>query len=387
MPLTRAVPQCGQRWKERSALLILIFPEKHPDSVWPIECTTRNVSAQASDLLTSFLWRQAGYFAAAVLTGAIFWAINQPLPSFATVMVYALCMGNLVVYPMEAVRCRFSASPPARKWLICIVALLVLAPLIYVTASAVVILIAPPSSQSLSHLIRNYWKFPMLVFVVYAVMALLYTETKERLERRNLELQKSVELGAARLERQKQELQRARDIQEALLPREIFQLPRFEVAAVWQPARAVGGDYFDVLPLDQNRLAICIGDVVGKGLSAALLMANLQAAVRAFARESDNPAWVCSRVNRGVGESVADGKYVTFFYGILNSNSRTLHYCNAGHLCPILVSSGSTHRISEGDAVLGIFPDWTYRAATVELSRGDRLLLFTDGITDPKAGS
>ena len=337
-----------------------------------------------SGRVTGFLRNQLGYFAATVLTGAIFWAINQPLPNFSTVILYALCMGNLVVYPVTRVRSRFSGEPPARKWLISIASLLALTPLVYVIASAVVIWIAPPSSQSFPELLRNHWKFPMLAFIVYGVLALLYSETKERLERRNIELQQSVEQEAAQLQFQEQELQRAREIQESLLPREIPQLPGFEVATVWQPARTVSGDYFDVIRLDDNRLAICIADVAGKGVSAALLMANVQAAVRVFARDSGSPAWVCSRVNRVLGESIAMGKFVTFFYGILDCNSRTLHYCNAGHPSPILRSAGSAHQLPGDDAVLGVFPDWTYRDLRVELKHGDRLLLFTDGITEAR---
>ena len=112
----------------------------------------------------------------------------------------------------------------------------------------------------------------------------------------------------------------------------------FEVAGAWLPARTVGGDYYDVLRLGDHKIGVCIADVVGKGVSAALLMANVQATVRAFARESESPAWVCDRVNKVLCGNIADGKFVTFFYGILDSRARTLQYCNAGHCYPILVS-------------------------------------------------
>jgi sigma-B regulation protein RsbU (phosphoserine phosphatase) len=124
------------------------------------------------------------------------------------------------------------------------------------------------------------WKLPILVIFVFGVMNFLYAKTKARLERRNVELQTMVQAGAARLEIQNEELQRAREIQESLLPKKIPQLQGFEVASAWQPARAVGGDYFDVLKLGENRLAICIADVSGKGVPAALLMANVQASLR-----------------------------------------------------------------------------------------------------------
>jgi sigma-B regulation protein RsbU (phosphoserine phosphatase) len=200
-------------------------------------------------------------------------------------------------------------------------------------------------------------------------------------------LQKTVERGSAQLEIQEQEFERAREIQQSLLPKEIPQLRGFEVAGAWQPARSVGGDYYDVLRLGDHRLGICIADVVGKGVSAALLMANVQAAVRAFASDSERPAQVCAKVNGLLHENIATGKYVTFLYGILDGEARTFQYCNAGHLFPILISGGSVQMPDSGGAVLGVFPDWNYEDATIQLKAGDRLLLFTDGITEASDAS
>jgi sigma-B regulation protein RsbU (phosphoserine phosphatase) len=294
----------------------------------------------------------------------------------------------------------FSERPFPYNWLLFLAALVVLTPPVYVITSAVVWWIAPPSPQSLWDLITTGWKFPFLVTLIFSVITFLYGTTKEHLERRNVELQRSVELGTARLEMQEQELERAREIQQSLLPKDIPQLPGFEIAAAWRPARMVGGDYFDVLRLGENRLAICIADVVGKGLSAALLMANVQATVRAFAprpgranrprpartrgheRDSESPAWVCSRVNSVLCGNIATEKFVTFFYGVLDAEQRTLRYCNAGHPSPILVSPDSIRQLPAGGAVLGVFPTWEYRDSMIGLSAGDRLLLFTDGITE-----
>ena len=111
-------------------------------------------------------------------------------------------------------------------------------------------------------------------------------------------------------------------------------------------------------------------------------MANVQAAVRAFANDSENPARLCSKVNSLLHENIAIGKFVTFLYGILDAETRTFQYCNAGHLYPILVSADSVRVFEQGGAVLGVFPAWSYEDSIIELRAGDRLLLFTDGITE-----
>ncbi len=331
--------------------------------------------------LARFFREQALYISLSVVVAAVFWAIGQPINPL-TILLYSLSIGNLIAPPMGRLSGFFADQRFPYNWLMFLAALVVLTPPVYVIASVVVWLIAPPSPQPLWQLIITGWKFPFLVTLVFSVIAFLYGTTKEHFERRNVELQRSVELGAARLEMQEQELERAREIQQSLLPKDIPQLPGFEVATAWRPARMVGGDYFDVLRLGENRLAICIADVVGKGVSAALLMANVQATVRAFARDSESPAWVCSRVNSVLCGNIASEKFVTFFYGVLDADKRTLQYCNAGHPSPILVSTDSTRQLPAGDAVLGVFPTWKYQNSIITLSPGDRLLLFTDGITE-----
>jgi sigma-B regulation protein RsbU (phosphoserine phosphatase) len=333
--------------------------------------------------LDRFLRRQSLYIAAAVAVGAVFWANGQEI-NLPTILAYALSIGNLINPPIRRLQFLYERPFPY-DWLIFLALLLVLTPPVYVLTSVLVWWLAAPSPGTLSHLIFNGWKFPCLVILVFGVIEFLYRSTKTRLERRNVELQRKVELSAERLELQEEELERAREIQESLLPKEIPQLPGFEVAAVWHPARAVGGDYFDVLRLDDHRLAFCIADVVGKGVSAALLMANVQAAVRAFASDAKSPAWLCSRVNSVLCGNIASDKFVTFFYGVLDTAARRLEYCNAGHLSPLLVSSGSVLPLPHGGAVLGVFPTWEYQDAAVELESGDRLMLFTDGITEASA--
>jgi len=259
---------------------------------------------------------------------------------------------------------------------------LIVTPPVFIVTSAVVWWIAPPSPQTFLHLITTGWKFPCLVVIVFSTVLFLYNMTRDQLERRNLELRNAIDRGTAQLEMQQLELHRAREIQQSLLPKEIPQLAGFEVAGAWQPALTVSGDYYDVLRLSDRRLGICIADVAGKGVSAALLMANIQAAVRAFASDAESPAGVCTRVNRLLCENIATGKFVTFLYGILDGDARTFQFCNAGHLYPILISSAPDRAFEPGGAVLGVFPDWVYDNATVKLGSGDRLLLFTDGITE-----
>ena len=331
--------------------------------------------------LARFFRQQSTYIAIAAVGAAIFWAIGQQINP-ATVLLYSLCLGNLLSPAIGRLEFLYWQKPFPHDLLIFLPVLLVLTVPVYLISSAVVWLIAPPTPQTLSHLITTGWKFPFLVTFVFGLVSFLYHSTRERLERRNVELQQTVERGTARLEMQEQELERAREIQQSLLPKEIPQLPGFEVAGAWQPASTVSGDYYDVLRLGDHRLGICIADVVGKGVSAALLMANVQAAVRAFAGDSESPAQVCAKVNLLLHENIATGKFVTFLYGILDGETHTFQYCNAGHLYPILVSGGSVRMLEQGGAVLGVFPAWIYEDSTVELRAGDRLLLFTDGITE-----
>jgi phosphoserine phosphatase RsbU/P len=168
-----------------------------------------------------------------------------------------------------------------------------------------------------------------------------------------------------------------------LLPSTLPQPAGVQIAGAWQPAREVSGDYFDVIQLDKDRVGICIGDVAGKGITAALLMANLQASFRAFATAEASPQVVCTKLNKFLCANIAVGKFVTFFYAILDANSRTLTYENAGH-CPghLLRSNGTTETLQGGGAVLGALPDWTYQSYTAQLQPGDVLLLSTDGITE-----
>jgi sigma-B regulation protein RsbU (phosphoserine phosphatase) len=203
------------------------------------------------------------------------------------------------------------------------------------------------------------------------LLSTLRTQVEARNERRT---------GAARESR---EIEAASATQRGLLPQSIPQFPGYQISAAWRPAGAVSGDYLDLLRLDANHLALCVADVIGKGVPAALLMSNVQAAVHALAGEMLPTGELCGRINRIVASNVGSGKFITFFYGVLDGARRRFSYSNAGHCEPILVrQNGECARVNHGGVVLGVFPDWEYREEHIDLEPGDRLVLFTDGITE-----
>jgi phosphoserine phosphatase RsbU/P len=196
-----------------------------------------------------------------------------------------------------------------------------------------------------------------------------------------------VQLGQVKEQSHEAELAQAYEIQRHLMPRETPQLAGFQIACAWQPAKSVSGDYFDVLPLGEGKLGLCIADVSGKGITAALLMANLQASVKAFVAQADSPAELCAKLNSVLCDTVAPGKFVTLFYGIIDSQRRQLHYENAGHCLPLLVhADGSILMPASYSGVLGLFSHWTYQNSDVQLQSGDCLVLMTDGVLEAANG-
>ncbi len=199
-------------------------------------------------------------------------------------------------------------------------------------------------------------------------------------------LRTEVDAGRARRQQaavERRELDEARRIQRKLLPSTMPALEGWEVAVSWQPASGVGGDCFDAISFGPARLGLSIADVVGKGIPAALLMANLQAAVRAFATNTTEPAELCQQVNRILCGHVAEGRFISFFYCIVDHDESTLTFANAGHYPPILIrADGTIERLDTGGAVLGVFPAGGYEQGQVSLRGGDRIILYTDGITD-----
>lgn len=180
------------------------------------------------------------------------------------------------------------------------------------------------------------------------------------------------------------ELHIARDIQQALLPARLPSESVFECAAINIPSTDVGGDYYDVIRLTDTEYLFAIADVAGKGIPASLLMANVQAALRALAPYCTSTSTTVMRINDVVCSNIRGGnKFITFFTGILNTKTLELFYTNAGHNPPLLVrSNGAILHLEEGGLILGVFPNSTYEEKNVKLFRGDVLVLYTDGISE-----
>jgi len=198
--------------------------------------------------------------------------------------------------------------------------------------------------------------------------------------------QVAMALETSRLRSEEVDFEQARAMQQILLPKSLPQLDGFDLAGMWQPARSVGGDYYDALDLGDGKAAVCIADVAGKGMPAALLMASLQAAVKATASSDTAPRKLCEKVRHVVAGNLTGGTFITFFYALLDTQERTLTYCNAGHNPPLLMrATGEVERLDTGGSVLGrLFRGETYEQAIVPLDPGDRVVLFTDGVSESR---
>lgn len=185
------------------------------------------------------------------------------------------------------------------------------------------------------------------------------------------------------------ELKIAREIQQALLPTIIPQPENYSISAVNKPALHVGGDYFDIIRLNEKKYVIVIADVSGKGAPAALLMSNIQSAVRSYIKvfnENIDIALVTKKINELIFENTTPEKFITFFWGILNTADNTFRYVNAGHNYPMLFrKNGDIDFLETGGMIIGVISeDIEYETGTVEFNPDDVLILYTDGINEAK---
>jgi sigma-B regulation protein RsbU (phosphoserine phosphatase) len=218
------------------------------------------------------------------------------------------------------------------------------------------------------------------------LLQVLATQTGMALE--VSELAHSLAKEAAQRERANREMEIAREVQERLFPQEMPTLLGGSIAGHCRPALGVGGDYYDVFPLQDGRLGLAIGDVSGKGISAALLMASLRASLRGVTL--DNPrdfAKLMDKVNRLVYEASASNRYATFFFSAFNPVTRVLECVNAGHNAPLVLRhnpGGSTEilRLEADGPVVGLLPFAPYSEQSLQLQPGDLLITYTDGISE-----
>ncbi len=254
----------------------------------------------------------------AFATGIVFWFF-QGSAGFTNTFIYTFVIGNFTALALAASSSLLRASSPLRQWIIFLALLIPIGIIGGVLASLAIYALHPTQhTGSLRAFLLVNVRIGLFVTVITSIALFAAQTTRERLEAANRRLQDQVQLGTIRLQDQAAELTTAHEIQAHLIPANFPQIPGLQVSGAWQPAQAVGGDYFDVLSFDRRRLALCIADVSGKGMGAALLMANLQAAFRAFATEETPTGALCEKLNRALCSSIAPGKFVTFFHGIVD---------------------------------------------------------------------
>jgi serine phosphatase RsbU (regulator of sigma subunit)/catechol 2,3-dioxygenase-like lactoylglutathione lyase family enzyme len=209
-----------------------------------------------------------------------------------------------------------------------------------------------------------------------------FDEVTQEIEKQRREAEDKLEAER----RTRQELEIAKQVQAGLFPQRLPTTRTVDFAGVCVQARQVGGDYYDFLALGQDRLALVIGDVAGKGIAAALLMANLQANFRSqCATAFDEPERLLRAVNQLFCENTPDGSYATLFFAQYDDRARRLRYANCGHLCGLLLrADGSLERLGSTATVLGLFKDWDCECAETKLNAGDVLALYTDGVTEAR---
>ena len=223
----------------------------------------------------------------------------------------------------------------------------------------------------------------------------VYTDHEQRFSPLRIDLLKAVAAQAAaaientrlleeahEAEALEREVQTAAEVQRRMIPQTPPLVPGLDLASVYVPCNALGGDFFDFIPLPGDNLGIAIADVSGKGVPASLTMAMVRAFLRA---QVDNVYYlyeVVKRINLMACRDVRPGEFVTLLYGVLDARSRRFTYCNAGHPPALLLRDGAVSELSADNMVLGVDPDEPYVQAVIDLRPGDTLLLYTDGLAD-----
>ena len=184
----------------------------------------------------------------------------------------------------------------------------------------------------------------------------------------------------------KNDLEIARDIQQAMLPSGVYSAPGVETVGISRPANTVGGDFYDILPLDDGRLVVTVGDVAGKGSPAALLMALLLAMLRTLVDEKLEPADLITRLNVQVCRHAPGTRFITLFYAVYQPVTGDLTYVSAGHMPPLVLrEGGDCERLTDGGISLGMFDHSTYKTGHVTIEPADLFAVYSDGITEAES--
>lgn len=184
-------------------------------------------------------------------------------------------------------------------------------------------------------------------------------------------------------QRMEKELEVAAEIQQQLLPKELPKLAGIQLSAISIPSRTVGGDFYDVIKLDEQKVALVIADVSGKGVPAALLVSTLQAALRTYLELGFSPLELVPKLNNLIYNNATAEKFITFALCVYDTRTSTLLYVNAGHNYPLIVQSGGgIFALNISGLCLGVLPDSRYEQAEIRLHPGDILSLYTDGVTE-----
>ena len=247
-------------------------------------------------------------------------------------------------------------------------------PIVVMTAWGTVDLAVEAMRRGVRDFVQKPWENSRLLQVLRAQVE--QGRARRRLQRQALRRR-------ANQRNLEQELREARQIQRQLMSAADLELEDFVFSSAWRVAGKIGGDYLAAFPVSAERAALCIADVSGKGLPAALMMSNMQAALKSAASADVMPARLCLQLNRLLNSNIPLNRFITCFYGLVDVRRRVLQYTNAGHNPPVLVRrNGEVLHLVMGGRVLGAFADTTYTEDEIELHSGDRILLFTDGVTE-----
>jgi len=325
-------------------------------------------------------WFQVILAGVAIAVSSIFWLLRGN-PEIINVLVFSFITGNITVFLLGLAGPLFD-QPFPRNWIVYLALLVPVGAVGSVTAAVILYCMHLPRGEDPLHWFVSNTIFATLIAFLTGISTYAVQSTRSRLEAEKEQLRKEVYKGLKRVEAQESQLQAAFEIQTNLLPKTIPQIAGVQISCAWQPAQIVSGDYFDVVALSDRKIGVCLADVAGKGISAAMLMANLQAAFRAFVTETTGPGALCYKLNQTLCEITTSSKFVTFFYGVIDCDQMTLRYENAGHIPPLLLRNGKPQELTEGGTVLGMFAKAEYQDRTMPLCPGDCLILTTDGVTE-----